>query len=179
MKPTTIFAMIASSGCLGMTNTNNQPAVLVGPKSVISPPTLEKRDAFTCYGTTNTSVSDCQKIMDSIRTDAQQDIVLYSDICAVWNEGSCRVRFCAQPYIARPIKRSADWLTTYIASPLLDGCISQGNMGVIGDNPNINGHSGGGRDDQASVLRHSKGQYLSIIQMTQYRGDMLNFMMVV
>ncbi|KAI0379854.1 hypothetical protein F5Y04DRAFT_282329 [Hypomontagnella monticulosa] len=134
MKPTLIFAILAAGSCLGMKTASYE--------SAMSPTTLGKRDAYSCYGSTNTSVSDCEKILDTIRNDTQQDIRLYSNVCAVWNEGTCNVRFCAQPFVSKPVIRSAEWLVTYISSPILDGCISKGNLGVISDNPNINSHTG-------------------------------------
>ncbi|KAI1414205.1 hypothetical protein F5Y13DRAFT_188300 [Hypoxylon sp. FL1857] len=142
MKFTAILALVASGGFPSMAAASDQPAIPSSPESSISDPVLEKRDAYTCYGSTNTSVSDCQKIIHSILTDAQQNFNLYSNVCAVWSEGTCKVRLCAQPYVVRPVSRSAAWLATYIASPLLDGCISKGNMGVLGDHPNINSHAG-------------------------------------
>ncbi|KAI1139055.1 hypothetical protein F5Y05DRAFT_383544 [Hypoxylon sp. FL0543] len=142
MKHTTILSLVASSGFLGMAAANDRSATLPDPASVIPSPVIEKRDAYTCYGSTNTSVSDCQKIIDSILADAQQGFDIYSNVCAVWNQGTCKVRLCAQPYAVRPVSKTAAWLATYIASPLLDGCISKGNMGVLGDNPNIDSHAG-------------------------------------
>ncbi|KAI1391255.1 uncharacterized protein F4822DRAFT_396141 [Hypoxylon trugodes] len=142
MKLITILVILASSSCLGVVATSTRITTTSSESGAVIPPTLEKRDAYTCYGSTNTSVSDCQKILDTIRGDPRQSFKLFSNICAVWNEGSCRVRFCAQPYVTRPVSRSAEWLATYIASPLLDGCISKGSMGVIADNPNINSHAG-------------------------------------
>ncbi|KAI0840304.1 hypothetical protein F5Y06DRAFT_253805 [Hypoxylon sp. FL0890] len=142
MKHTALLAFVASIGFLGMTTASGQSATLFDGVSAIPSPALEKRDAYTCYGSTNTSVSDCQKIIDSILADAQQDFDIYSNVCAVWNQGTCKVRLCAQPYLVRPVSRSAEWLATYIASPLLDGCITKGNMGVLGDHPNINSHAG-------------------------------------
>ncbi|KAF3063917.1 hypothetical protein GL218_02302 [Daldinia childiae] len=142
MRFTAIFAFLAFGSCLGMTAVLNSSKIALGIESTMVHSGLEKRDAFTCYGSTNTSVSDCQKIIDTIRIDEQQEFALYSGVCAVWNQGSCRVRFCAQPYVNRPVNRSATWLTTYIASPLLDGCIGKGNLGVMADHTNINSHYG-------------------------------------
>ncbi|KAI0129375.1 hypothetical protein F4776DRAFT_628869 [Hypoxylon sp. NC0597] len=142
MKYTAMLALAGSGGFLGMVTASDHSATLPGPRSAGSSPTLEKRDAYTCYGSTNTSMSDCQKIVDSILADAQQNFNLYSNVCAVWSEGTCKVRLCAQPYVVRPVSRSAAWLATYISSPLMDGCISKGNMGVLGDHPNINSHAG-------------------------------------
>ncbi|KAI2641911.1 hypothetical protein GGS26DRAFT_28668 [Hypomontagnella submonticulosa] len=134
MKFTVVSAVLAAGCCLGMKTASYA--------SVALSPILEKRDAYSCYGSTNTSVSDCEKVLDTIRNDTQQDIRLYSNVCAVWNEGACNIRFCAQPFVSKPVVRSAEWLVTYITSPLLDGCISKGSMGVISDNPNINSHTG-------------------------------------
>ncbi|KAI1377465.1 hypothetical protein F4677DRAFT_416551 [Hypoxylon crocopeplum] len=144
MKYTTILALLASGGRLGMraAAAASESAVLPDSDPATSPPVLEKRDAYSCYGSTNTSLSDCHRVIDSIQADAQQNYSLYSNVCAVWSEGTCRVRLCAQPYVIRPVNRTAAWLATYIASPLLDGCIGQGKMGVLGDHPNINSHAG-------------------------------------
>ncbi|OTB16797.1 hypothetical protein K445DRAFT_316277 [Daldinia sp. EC12] len=142
MRLTAIFSIFAFGRSLGMAAVLNSSGILLSTDPVMARSDLEKRDAYTCYGSTNTSVSDCQKIIDTIRTDEQQQFALYSGICAVWNQGTCRVRFCAQPYVNRPVNRSATWLATYIASPLLDGCVGKGNLGVIADHPNINSHYG-------------------------------------
>ncbi|KAI1404522.1 hypothetical protein F4819DRAFT_108566 [Hypoxylon fuscum] len=139
MKPSAVFTVLAFGNCLGKATAASESS---GLPDLAYASILEKRDAFTCYGSTNTSVSDCQTIIDTIRTDAQQQYTLYSNICAVWDQGTCRVRLCAQPYVTRPVNRTATWLTTYVASPMLDDCISQGKMGVISDHPNINSHAG-------------------------------------
>ncbi|KAI1102403.1 hypothetical protein F4804DRAFT_334332 [Jackrogersella minutella] len=86
MKLTSILAVLASSGFLDMVAADDQSAV----KSA-STPVLKKRDAFTCYGYTNTSVSDCHKVVDNIRNDKQQDITLWPDVCAVWVQGAFRL----------------------------------------------------------------------------------------
>ncbi|KAI1214521.1 uncharacterized protein F4807DRAFT_872 [Annulohypoxylon truncatum] len=148
MKPTVIMAVLASSGFLHTALADDSlgtqsmvPPTTTG-ESAIMANTLQKRDAYTCYGSTNTSVTDCQKIIDTILADKQKDFTLWPNICAVWNQGTCKVRFCAQPYVTRPVNRSGTWLATYITSPILDGCIGKGNMGVYGDNENLNGHAG-------------------------------------
>ncbi|KAI2623376.1 hypothetical protein GGR54DRAFT_51170 [Hypoxylon sp. NC1633] len=142
MRFTAVFAILAYGGHLAMAAPASQSTTLHDTGSAISLPTLKKRDAFACYGSTNTSVSDCQHVIDSIQIGTQQNFSLYSNICAVWSEGTCKVRFCAQPYVTRPVNRTATWLATYIASPLLDDCVSKGQMGVLGDHPNINSHAG-------------------------------------
>ncbi|KAI1444586.1 hypothetical protein F5Y02DRAFT_389217 [Annulohypoxylon stygium] len=148
MKPISILTILASGGLFNMamavSNPDSQSMV---PSAAVDEPVvmtkaLQKRDAYTCYGSTNTSVTDCQKVIDTILADKQKDFTLWPNICAVWNQGTCKVRFCAQPYVTRPVNRSGTWLATYITSPILDGCISKGNMGVYGDNENLNGHAG-------------------------------------
>ncbi|KAL7625630.1 hypothetical protein AAE478_004850 [Parahypoxylon ruwenzoriense] len=142
MKPCVIFTALALGGYPGTAMGVAQSATLPGVRSATAPEILEKRDAFTCYGSTNTSVSDCQKVISSIQAGAEQNFTLFSNICAVWTEGTCNVRLCAQPYVTRPVNRTAAWLATYINSPMLDGCISGGKKGVISDHPNINSHAG-------------------------------------
>ncbi|KAI1758600.1 hypothetical protein GGR53DRAFT_529178 [Hypoxylon sp. FL1150] len=143
MKLSTVFAGVVLGNGLGvaMAVETKQSLALPATTSLASP-VLEKRDAFSCYGSTNTSLSDCQGIIDIIHADAEQNFTLYANVCAVWDKGTCKVRLCAQPFISRPINRTASWVTTYVASPLLDGCISKGMMGVLSDHPNINSHSG-------------------------------------
>ncbi|KAI1776011.1 hypothetical protein F4818DRAFT_366310 [Hypoxylon cercidicola] len=143
MKSSTVLAGLALGSWSGVAmamETNQSVALPVTASATL--PVLGKRDAFSCYGSTNTSISDCQGIIDTIHADAQQNFTLYANICAVWDKGTCKVRLCAQPYINRPINRTATWLATYVASPLLDGCIGKGQMGVLSDHPNINSHSG-------------------------------------
>ncbi|KAI4868260.1 hypothetical protein F4820DRAFT_134049 [Hypoxylon rubiginosum] len=143
MKYSTVFAGWALGSWLGVAtamDTNQSPGLPVVASA--TSPVLQKRDAFSCYGSTNTSLSDCQGIIDTIRADAQQNFTLFANVCAVWDKGTCKVRLCAQPYISRPVNRTATWLATYIASPLLDGCIGKGQEGVLADHPNINSHSG-------------------------------------
>ncbi|KAI8956799.1 hypothetical protein F5Y11DRAFT_132825 [Daldinia sp. FL1419] len=143
MRSNIILAIVAFGCCLGVAATGfnlSGTTFVAGSDTVHSG--IEKRDAYTCYGSTNTSVPDCQKIIDTIRNDEQQNFALYSGVCAVWNQGTCRVRFCAQPYVNRPVNRTASWLANYIATPLLDGCIGKGNLGVLSDHPNINSHYG-------------------------------------
>ncbi|KAI1451991.1 hypothetical protein F4805DRAFT_449127 [Annulohypoxylon moriforme] len=148
MRLATTMATLASSGILHMTLADNSAITqsmvpsTMPDEPVIVANALQKRDAYTCYGATNTSVTDCQKVIDTILADKQKDFTLWPNICAVWNQGTCEVRFCAQPYVTRPVNRSGTWLATYITSPILDGCISKGNMGVYGDNENLNGHAG-------------------------------------
>ncbi|KAI0167162.1 hypothetical protein GGR52DRAFT_557178 [Hypoxylon sp. FL1284] len=137
MKSTLVSVGVALGSWLAMTM-----AAEDGQSLTLSTSAVEKRDAFSCYGSTNTSVSDCQSVIDTIHADAHQNFTLYANICVVWDKASCRVRLCAQPYITRPLNRTASWLATYISSPLLDSCIGQGKMGVLSDHPNINSHSG-------------------------------------
>ncbi|KAI1076321.1 hypothetical protein F5B20DRAFT_333104 [Whalleya microplaca] len=142
------FTVLALAGYLGITTAAvphppvGQSVTFLDARSAGSSPVLTKRDAFTCYGSSNTSVSDCQSVIGKIQADQQQNFTLYSNVCAVWNEGTCKIRFCAQPYVMKPVNRTADWLATYIASPLLDSCISVGKMGVMSDHPNINSFAG-------------------------------------
>ncbi|KAI2608447.1 uncharacterized protein GGS25DRAFT_490362 [Hypoxylon fragiforme] len=142
MKCSTTVLVSAFGFCLGKGVMANAITVDPDVASPMPPPILGKRDAFTCYGVTNTSVADCQTAIDSIQAESQQGIKLYSNICAVWEKGTCKIRFCAQPYVTKPVNRTGAWLATYITTPLLDSCISQGKMGVLGDHPNINSHAG-------------------------------------
>ncbi|KAH9999159.1 hypothetical protein F4779DRAFT_605606 [Xylariaceae sp. FL0662B] len=148
MQINAVFAILALAGYMDITTsaTLDQPAgqsvTFPGARSADPSPVLGKRDAFTCYGSSNTSISDCQKVISNIQADQQQNFTLYANVCAVWNEGTCKIRFCAQPYVMKPVNRTADWLATYITSPLLDSCISVGKMGVMSDHPNINSFAG-------------------------------------
>ncbi|KAK7751673.1 hypothetical protein SLS62_006334 [Diatrype stigma] len=122
------------------------PLQLIEGKSGLVPSepsaSLQKRDAFTCYGTSNATVSDCQSVVDTIRTYGEEVFHLHSGLCLVWHEGTCGVRFCAVHYIQNQLNRTASWVADYLASPLVANCIDGGANGIMGDSANINSNYG-------------------------------------
>ncbi|EMR70902.1 hypothetical protein UCREL1_2063 [Eutypa lata UCREL1] len=115
---------------------------------------IQKRDAFTCYGASNATVSDCQQVIDSIRTHGEETFHLHSGMCLVWHEGGCGVRFCAVRYVQYQLNRTASWIADYLTSPLLDSCIGGGTNGIMADTPNINSNLGSYRLYMAGYTGH-------------------------
>ncbi|RYO80556.1 hypothetical protein DL766_001099 [Monosporascus sp. MC13-8B] len=103
---------------------------------------LQKRDAYTCYGSSNATLSDCEKVIATIRAHGEEVFSLRSGLCLVWSEGSCGVRFCAVRYVRYPLNRTASWVADYLTSPLLEDCVGAGANGIMGDSHNINSQIG-------------------------------------
>ncbi|KAF2970347.1 hypothetical protein GQX73_g3238 [Xylaria multiplex] len=101
---------------------------------------LEKRDAYTCYGS-NAIATDCQAALDQLRPLEDQNFEVYSGICLNWSQDTCNVRFCAQPYVAKTVNRTASWIYRWAGSALM-GCIQGGQYAVMGDSLNLNGNGG-------------------------------------
>ncbi|KAI0533265.1 hypothetical protein GGR58DRAFT_125590 [Xylaria digitata] len=114
---------------------------------------LEKRDAYTCYGS-NAIVTDCQAALDQLRPFEDQNFELYSGICLNWSQGTCNVRFCAQPYVAKTVNRTASWIYQWAGGALMN-CIQGGQYAVMGDSVNLNGNGGTYRLHlEHATLRH-------------------------
>ncbi|KAI5924245.1 hypothetical protein F4810DRAFT_133084 [Camillea tinctor] len=150
MGLTVLRSILALTTLAGITTTTplnddhvDYPDTAQGPMNVESVNALTKRDAYTCYGTTNISIPDCEAAFGKIKLDGRnQTFKLYSGVCLNWSQGTCAVRFCAVPYTYKPVNRTSDWLIDYLTTPLLDYCVKGGQQGLMGDHPNINGPSG-------------------------------------
>ncbi|CAJ2508050.1 Uu.00g092360.m01.CDS01 [Anthostomella pinea] len=101
---------------------------------------IEKRDVFTCFGSITASVSDCEAAIADIQ-NGPETFALYSDVCLNWREGTCAVRFCAVPYVQRPVNRTSEWVASFLTSPLLN-CVRAGQAGIMADHPNVNSNAG-------------------------------------
>ncbi|KAI3323297.1 hypothetical protein HD806DRAFT_107528 [Xylariaceae sp. AK1471] len=108
--------------------------------AVILPRVLEKRDAFTCYGS-NASTTDCQAVLDKIQSLGDQTFALYSGLCLNWDQDTCNVRFCAQPWVTKTVNRTASWIYNWANGSLMD-CVRGGQYAVMGDSSNLNGNGG-------------------------------------
>ncbi|KAI1498484.1 hypothetical protein F5X99DRAFT_321995 [Biscogniauxia marginata] len=143
------FTILAFAGLAGIATAGSPVSHQVNglgtiPKttSVVSTHAIAKRDAYTCYGTTNISVTDCEAAFGKIRLDGNQTFMLHPGICLNWSQGTCAIRFCAALYASKPVNRTSDWLVDYLTTPLLDNCVKGGQQGLMGDHPNINGPLG-------------------------------------
>ncbi|KAI0197366.1 hypothetical protein EV127DRAFT_8993 [Xylaria flabelliformis] len=101
---------------------------------------LEKRDAYTCYGS-DANVTDCQAALDQLQALKDQNFEVYSGICLNWAQDTCNVRFCAQPYVAKTVNRTASWIYNWANNSLMD-CVRGGQYSVMGDSTNLNGDGG-------------------------------------
>ncbi|KAJ2986491.1 hypothetical protein NUW58_g5003 [Xylaria curta] len=108
--------------------------------AAVLPRVLGKRDAYTCYGH-NASVTDCQAALDQLQTFTDQNFEVYSGVCLNWSQDTCNVRFCAQPYVARTVNRTASWIYNWANNSLM-GCVRGGQYSVMGDSANLNGNGG-------------------------------------
>ncbi|KAI0024405.1 hypothetical protein F4780DRAFT_725361 [Xylariomycetidae sp. FL0641] len=98
--------------------------------------------AHTSQSTSATALDDCQAAISKIEAHGgNSTFMLREGICLNWIQGSCGVRFCAMPYVQKPLNRTAEWLATYATSPLLD-CVKGGQWGLMGDHANINSNAG-------------------------------------
>ncbi|KAI0422253.1 hypothetical protein F5X98DRAFT_327456 [Xylaria grammica] len=108
--------------------------------NAMAPRVLEKRDAYTCYGS-DANITDCQAALDQLRPFEDQNFEVYSGICLNWSQDTCNVRFCAQPYVTKTVNRTASWIYQWASSKLMD-CLEGGQYAVMGDSINLNGNGG-------------------------------------
>ncbi|KAI1195077.1 hypothetical protein F5X97DRAFT_326871 [Nemania serpens] len=108
--------------------------------ATILPPDIEKRDAYTCYGS-DAKATDCQAALGQLQPFGDQNFEVYSGICLNWSQETCNVRFCAQPYVARAVNRTASWIYDWANNSLMD-CVRGGQYSVMGDSVNLNGNGG-------------------------------------
>ncbi|KAI0454537.1 hypothetical protein F5B21DRAFT_233919 [Xylaria acuta] len=104
------------------------------------PRVLDKRDAYTCYGS-DANMTDCQAALDQLQMFKDQNFEVYSGICLNWSQDTCNVRFCAQPYVAKTVNRTASWIYNWANNSLM-GCVREGQYSVMGDSTNLNGNGG-------------------------------------
>ncbi|TGJ81941.1 hypothetical protein E0Z10_g6836 [Xylaria hypoxylon] len=116
------------------------PGVSQASSVMVLPRVLEKRDAYTCYGS-DANVTACQAALDQLRPFEDQNFEVYSGICLNWSQDTCNIRFCAQPYVAKTVNRTASWIYRWANSTLM-GCIQGGQYAVMGDSANLNGNGG-------------------------------------
>ncbi|KAH9910111.1 hypothetical protein F4778DRAFT_36545 [Xylariomycetidae sp. FL2044] len=109
--------------------------------SLDSTSALQKRDVYTCYGSTSATVSDCENVINDIR--GRGPFLLFSDVCVVFQNGTCGARLCATHYTgSRGRNYTGEWTADSLTTPLLQGCIQVGLKGIMSDNANINGPLG-------------------------------------
>ncbi|KAI0445450.1 hypothetical protein F4803DRAFT_154213 [Xylaria telfairii] len=104
------------------------------------PRALGKRDAYTCYGK-DANMTDCQAALDQLQAFKDQNFEVYSGICLNWSQDTCNVRFCAQPFVAKTVNRTASWIYSWANNSLM-GCVREGQYSVMGDSTNLNGNGG-------------------------------------
>ncbi|KAI1175423.1 hypothetical protein F4777DRAFT_324059 [Nemania sp. FL0916] len=102
--------------------------------------TLEKRDAYTCYGKGAKAV-DCQAALEQLQSFENESFEVYSGICLNWSQDTCNVRFCAQPFVTNTVNRTASWIYDWGNKSLMD-CVHEGQYSVMGDSENLNGNGG-------------------------------------
>ncbi|RYP69082.1 hypothetical protein DL771_006313 [Monosporascus sp. 5C6A] len=142
MKFTTVIATLKTFGMTAAhppQHVEGEDGELASSESMHA---MQKRDAYTCYGSSNATVSDCERVIDTIRAHGEEIFSLHSGLCLVWSEGSCGVRFCAVRYVRYPLNRTASWVADYLTSPLLEDCVGTGTNGLMGDSHNINSQIG-------------------------------------
>ncbi|KAI0201093.1 hypothetical protein F4808DRAFT_460295 [Astrocystis sublimbata] len=104
------------------------------------PHDLAKRDAYTCYGG-NANVTDCEGALEQLQAYEDQTFQVYSGVCLNWSKDTCNVRFCAQPYVARTVNRTASWIYNWASNSLME-CVRGGQYSLMGDSTNLNGNGG-------------------------------------
>lgn len=115
--------------------------------------TLQKRDAYTCYGS-DASVTDCRAALSQLEQLGDQNFKVYSGVCLNWSQDSCNVRFCAQPFVSHTVNRTASWIYHWANNTLMD-CVHGGQYAVMGDSSDLNGNMGTYRVHvEFNTLRH-------------------------
>ncbi|KAI1192053.1 hypothetical protein F5B17DRAFT_448408 [Nemania serpens] len=104
------------------------------------PGVLEKRDAYTCYGR-DAKVTECQAALNQLQPFEDKNLEVYSGTCLNWSQDTCNVRFCAQPYVATTVNRTASWIYNWANNSLMN-CVHGGQYSVMGDSVNLNGNGG-------------------------------------
>ncbi|KAI1165260.1 hypothetical protein F5B18DRAFT_612383 [Nemania serpens] len=132
---TVVLVSLAALGHSRLSSDASQAAI-----ATVLPHVLEKRDAFTCYGG-DAKASDCQAALDQLQPFGDQNFEVYSGICLNWSHNTCNVRFCAQPYVARTVNRTASWIYQWANNNLMN-CVHGGQYSVMGDSLNLNGNGG-------------------------------------
>ncbi|KAI1328767.1 hypothetical protein F5Y16DRAFT_419373 [Xylariaceae sp. FL0255] len=107
------------------------------------PRALEKRDAYTCYSgnVSADTAADCQGAVDQLQQYGDQEFSIISGLCLEWSQKTCKMRFCAQPWVLSPVNQTASWLYGWGNGTLM-ACLEQGKFALMGDSLDLNGKEG-------------------------------------